>query len=347
MLYELTGNAKEKKNLLAVSLAKLEDAKWSEKDLENLLIVRLNDIIREDQLMVIFQERKGQEEPDILALDKDGTLFIFELKRWQTEKDNLLQVIRYGQIFGRQTYEELENCFRKYSKDSDAYLSASHKEYFDLDEKLSPSDFNKLQRFIVVAAGIDRDTLDALTYWQEKGLLIDALVYHVYKVGVDRFFLHFPKYSPTGEDYLTVLSHDWVVNTNATYMPVAFQEMLEEKKASAFGDRKYAVDRIQKNDRVFLYHTGVGIIACGRARDKCRSNDYRADKEEEHYISLNLEYSANPKIEQSLCLPAYEINRKLGSSHRFRQTAFSISKEMGDEIERLLKARRNSKRDNL
>ena len=31
--------------------------------------------------MLIGQERRGQEEADLLALDKEGHLFIFELKK--------------------------------------------------------------------------------------------------------------------------------------------------------------------------------------------------------------------------------------------------------------------------
>ena len=49
--------------------------------------------------MTIFTERKGKEEPDILALDKNGDLYIFELKRWGSDQENLLQVLRYGQLF--------------------------------------------------------------------------------------------------------------------------------------------------------------------------------------------------------------------------------------------------------
>ena len=53
-----------------------------EKDLENLLAKNLSDLYAEGgQLMPIFQERQGQEEPDLCALDKNGNLIVFELKR--------------------------------------------------------------------------------------------------------------------------------------------------------------------------------------------------------------------------------------------------------------------------
>ncbi len=84
-----------------------------EKDIEDFLQSRLNEVVSEDQLMLIGQERSWQEEPDLLAFDKNGQLYIFELKRWESEKENILQVMRYAQIFGRCTYVELQDLARR------------------------------------------------------------------------------------------------------------------------------------------------------------------------------------------------------------------------------------------
>ena len=84
-----------------------------EKDIEDFLKSRLNEVVSEDQLMLIGQERSWQEEPDLLAFDKNGQLYIFELKRWESEKENILQVMRYAQIFGRCTYVELQDLARR------------------------------------------------------------------------------------------------------------------------------------------------------------------------------------------------------------------------------------------
>ena len=84
-----------------------------EKDIEDFLKSRLNEVVSEDQLMLIGQERSWQEQPDLLAFDKNGQLYIFELKRWESEKENILQVMRYAQIFGRCTYVELQDLARR------------------------------------------------------------------------------------------------------------------------------------------------------------------------------------------------------------------------------------------
>ena len=59
-----------------------------------------------DVYQSLVSERTRQEEPDILAIDSNGDLYIFELKRWEGKQENLLQVLRYGQLFGNSTYDE-------------------------------------------------------------------------------------------------------------------------------------------------------------------------------------------------------------------------------------------------
>lgn len=161
MLYSIEKKtAQEEPAMKPVPLSTLARAGWVEKDLENILAQRIDCVIRGDQLMVISQETRFQEEADILALDDKGTLYIFELKRWQGEQANLLQVIRYGQIFGQYRYTDLEDLFRKYIGEPTASLDEDHAQHFELAEKLKRDSFNTTQRFVVVTAGVDIETLN-------------------------------------------------------------------------------------------------------------------------------------------------------------------------------------------
>ncbi len=72
--------------------------------------------------MPIFKERKFQEEADIMALDTNENLYIFELKRWQAKEENLLQVLRYGQLFGNSSYEDLDNMYKSFTERNDISL---------------------------------------------------------------------------------------------------------------------------------------------------------------------------------------------------------------------------------
>lgn len=75
----------------------------------------LGDLYIEDgQLMRIFQERARQEEPDLCALDKNGNLVLFELKRGEVQGDTTIQVMRYAQSWGQKAYYDLNEAYAKY-----------------------------------------------------------------------------------------------------------------------------------------------------------------------------------------------------------------------------------------
>lgn len=129
MLYKLNrlDNRHEYQKVKRVALA---DLGWKEKDLERLMSHNIQDFISSNDLMTIFTERSRQEEPDIMALDRHGDLYIFELKRWSGQQENLLQVLRYGQLFGRSNYDDLNDMYRKYMKNSDVNLDIDRESDF-------------------------------------------------------------------------------------------------------------------------------------------------------------------------------------------------------------------------
>jgi hypothetical protein len=79
----------------------------NERGLQNILFRSLDRLIGEDELLLLMQARHWQEEPDLMALDREGKLYIFEIKVWEGHRENLLQVLRYGQIYGALDYDGL------------------------------------------------------------------------------------------------------------------------------------------------------------------------------------------------------------------------------------------------
>lgn len=337
MLYHL--DRENKDELAVVKTIALNDFGWLEKDLENLISQNIEKIVREDQLLVFYQERKYQEEPDIMALDQNGELHIFELKRWKSNQANLLQVLRYGQKFGQYDYDSLEDLFQNYLlkfEKGQKTLQEAHKSYFELEESLPKKGFNKEQKFIVITSGIDRETKDAIDYWNQKGLPIRALPYQVYKTDSGLLF-EITSYSPTG-DYLMELPEGLtVVNTNFTYREDAWKDMINENKASAYYDRKTAVTGVPAKSSIALYHTGVGIIAFGKTLDTFRRKPYRDDPDAEYYLPCEFEFNVNPLKEPEKAVKAREINTHLNASYRFRQTCFTLPKESTDFVRNTLR----------
>lgn len=78
-----------------------------------------------------------------------------------------------------------------------------------------------------------------------------------------------------------------VLNTNKKHDLNDHKEMLSQGLAAAFYDPwKFNIDRIQKNDTVFLYENGVGIVAYGQGTGETLKKDRYGDKDECHYQKL-------------------------------------------------------------
>jgi hypothetical protein len=343
MIFYLDEN--DKTVLTGVLPTTLQDLGWLEKDLEDIIAKHIDRIVREDQLLVIHQERRRKEEADILALDKKGHLHIFELKRWISSQENLLQVLRYGQIFGQYDYPALDHLFQGYmmrvgEEGTQRTLGEAHKQYFELSEALNGSGFNQRQRFIVVTNGLDRETREAINYWGKHGLPVTALTYQVYKTRNNDLLFEVRPYGPEVDTFAETREGLSVVNTNVTYMPDAWKDMLEQRKASAYYGRKTAVCSIPKGSPIALYHTGVGIVAFGRTGGTFHSKPYGDDPDEEYSIPCEFETVVNPITEPERAVTAREVNDFLGASHRFRQTTHTLPQEAVNFVRDKLKEKK-------
>lgn len=321
MLYKLDVKAKD---YTKVNRVTLESIGWKELDLQELLSNHIQDIVSSSELMTIFNQRVRQEEPDILALDRNGDLYIFELKRWSSHQENLLQVLRYGQLYGNNNYDELNEMFNKYlrSKDSKSELCEIHQQYFDISDssKLSKESFNRKQHFLVVTNGLDQKTIEAIAYWKKNGLNIDAIVYWVFEINGEHF-IEFNMYSPI-EGYLEYESNNYILNTNYANNGQHTKDMISEHKAAAYypGWRE-KIKKLQKGDNVFLYKSGTGIIAYGVATGKLEKQDCDGHTDYEYYMKLD------KFKELKIPFTASEMKVITNQGFNFRQTMFSISEE--------------------
>jgi hypothetical protein len=327
MLYKL--NNQSKNNITPVQNTDFDQIGWTEKDLEGLISSNIKTILPDNQLMVIFQERQYQEEADIIAIDKNGILYIFELKRWESHRENILQVLRYGQKFGRYNYYDLEEMYRTYSGDNAANLVEKHFEHFKsrIENKLDMSNFNQRQYFIVITNGVDKDTIEAIQYWKKQGIQIDYLPYKLYTIDKDTYF-EFRTFNPENDILYEGKRSIYFLNTNISWSETAYKEMLSENKAAAYGDRRYSIERIKSGDIILLYHTGCGIVAIGKAKGNIIKNEAC----EEYYIKVDYDWKIDPDNEKEKAIHAWEINQKLGSSYSFRGTLTSCEEETYDTI---------------
>jgi hypothetical protein len=138
-----------------------------ERGLQDILFKSLDRLFPDDELILLMQSRRWQEEPDLMAVDKDGNLYIFELKAWESHSENLLQVLRYGQLYGSYKYLDLDEMYRRTAGASQSLKSAHFAKFeFELREEA----FNGHQLFIVMTNGLDYRTREAIQYWRRAGL---------------------------------------------------------------------------------------------------------------------------------------------------------------------------------
>lgn len=260
MLFKLTIEGNGTKDLEPLPFLDFANLGKIEKDLEKLLAKHLLDVLFEDAaLMPIFQERPMQAEADLYALNRAGDLVIFELKRGLTGADAMLQALRYAQDAGQWTFNSLEEKYKSYTGNASISLVDAHREAFNLERAILPSEFNTKQHFIIIGNAANDDLIDAVDYWKKKGLSVDFLPYRIYSIGQQHYFEFFAL--PYDRHQNPSAIKGVLFDTNRSYDENLIWEMMEKNRVAAYGGIKYVIDYLQPKDIVFYSHKGYGIVA--------------------------------------------------------------------------------------
>ncbi|MGH7783418.1 MAG: hypothetical protein ACREO5_06225 [Candidatus Binatia bacterium] len=302
-----------------------------ERGLQDILFRSLDRLIGEDELLLLMQSRHWQEEPDLMALDRDGNLYIFEIKVWESRHENLLQALRYGQLNGALDYDGLNEIWQRISGSNRA-LKEAHQAKFGFI--LEPEQFNRRQVFVILTNGLDVDTRRAVKYWRTTGLQVRPWIYRSYALS-DQMLLEIVPFR-TADDPLEDQAESqgdnfYFVNTNLGNDPADDAAMLKEKKVAAYFEPwKLKIARLKRGDRVFLYRSGTGVVAVGKADGKLRKAAYHDNaehKDEEYAMSLFEFALVKPP------LSAAEVKTITSNpSLVFRQTMFSLDPDSGAKL---------------
>jgi hypothetical protein len=320
LLYRLEQN---NYNLERLPGRHLKSISWKEEDLQKLIYQNLEKLIQDEDLLLIGQSRNWQEEPDIMALDQNGDLYIFELKAWESKDHNLLQVLRYGQIFGQYSYEALNQYYLRHFPGDNRLLDIINNKY---GVNLEEIQINKKQHFIIITNGLDLKTREAVLYWRTQGLDTQSWIYRLYEVKGD-ILLEFDTFEINENPYSDIEEGYYILNTNYSNNPYCDTEMIQKKKAAAYFDPwKRNITKLKKGNYVFLYRSGEGIIAYGISDGKLEKTSYKGQPDEEYKVGLNsFKLLGKP-------LPAKEIKNITGINHRFMSTMFGIDRESAKKV---------------
>lgn len=158
----------------------LRPAESSKLEKEELLQTWLEEDISilDDDLLVIEREVTTDlgDRIDLLAIDPVGQLVVIELKRGDTPRKVVAQVLGYTAWVSELSYEDIDNMTRR---NLDTDLASAFEESFD--EEL-PDIINESQRMIVVAAGVDLYVERSLRYLSEEyGVDINAVFFRCFE----------------------------------------------------------------------------------------------------------------------------------------------------------------------
>lgn len=255
-----------------------------------------------------------------MAIDKGGRLYIFELKAWESQSENLLQVLRYGQIYGDYKYDDLQRLFAQFDETGRS-LKDAHRDNFGVS--LSEGEFNRDQIFIVMTNGLDYKTREAIQYWRSRKLDVRPWVYRVYPASDGQILLEISPFAVEDNPYEDITGQGYyILNTDYRSDPKNHNDMLENRKAAAyFKPWKYKIERLARGDVVFLYQSGVGIVAVGIASGNLEKRPYQGNPQhpDEEY-SMPLKQFR--RLERPV--PAAEIKEVTGVDYRFMSTMFAL-----------------------
>jgi hypothetical protein len=310
--------------------ARLQDFGLDERNLQEILFRSLDRLFPDDELILLMQSRRWQEEPDLMAIDQNGSLYIFELKVWEASSEHLLQVLRYGQIYGSSRYEDLDRWFQK--RNTGQTLAAAFMDKFGVE--LAKQDYNKKQVFILITNGVDYTTREAIQYWQRSHLDVRPWVYRVYRGTEAQMLLEIAVFRVGDNPYEDLAEGYYMLNTNTQGGDEDHEDMLQNKKAAAYFDPwKYKIERLAKGDVIFLYQSGVGIVAVGEADGKLEKRPYHGNPEnddEEYCRKLNHFQRVDPPV------TAREIKELTEVDWVFRQTMFGLDEESGKKLRQFI-----------
>jgi hypothetical protein len=324
MLYEIHKSAKKPPTLLKGS--SLSEQGWREKKLQDYLFQHLKELVSSADLMVIGQSKPG-EKADLVALDCEAELWLFELKKVGGKAENLLQVMRYSQIFSSYEIGDLDALYRENHKGSTKSLDMEFCEYFGYDTSRAPEWGEKLGKrhhLVVVTDGTDDETLASVAHWQRHGLDIQAWPYRIYKGTGHSFELDLPELFIRGKRISRKVSPVCFVNTSRGNedAPSDIEKLMlkHECAVTACEPWIYKIYNIPAGANVMLYANRIGVIATGIATSTRRiETPPEWDGEKVHFLKLR-EFRPLKRP-----FPPQEIWRVAG--YQFRMGAVTKPKE--------------------
>jgi hypothetical protein len=150
--------------------------------LEDWLEENPDGILEDGKLLVIGRQVNTNlgTTIDLLALDRDGSAVVIELKRDRTPRDTLAQALEYASFAEQLSADELEEILQSYMSDESLALAEYHREYF----ALAPDDaiaFNKDQRIVIIGQRVASEIRQTASFLRNKGIRVTCVEFSFFE----------------------------------------------------------------------------------------------------------------------------------------------------------------------
>ncbi|MFK4167302.1 hypothetical protein ACI2LM_13740 [Paenibacillus lautus] len=216
-------------NLANNQLEEIQETTFFENDIKERQHIeewiRKNPEVLGEDLLIIgheYDKFEVNERLDLLALDKDGSLVVIEVKRDTTGGNVDFQALKYASYCARLSPLDILELFSEYIRNnalqSDA--KATLMEFLEVDnEDELNTKLNTGQRIIIIGNEIDRRVLSVCTWLYENNIDIKCVTIKPYK-----------------------LNNDIVIDTNQIIPPYKLEDYYIRKK-TVTKEGKISVDR--------------------------------------------------------------------------------------------------------
>lgn len=211
---------------------------------------------------------------DLLALDEEGTLYVFELKRSRTPREVVAQALDYGSWVRRISAERVAHIFETGPFASGRTLNTAFAEHFDGP---LPEIINESQRLVIVAAELDPASQRIVEYLLEDyGVPVNVVFFRYFKDGDSEYLGRSWLQDPVIAEERTRASEtkrtpgEW--NGRDYYIKYgdearrSWDDAREYSYVSAGGGSRWSnpLFRLQPGARVFVHLPSHGYVAVGR-----------------------------------------------------------------------------------
>ncbi|HEX8393891.1 MAG TPA: endonuclease NucS domain-containing protein [Longimicrobium sp.] len=154
--------------------------------LENLL-VNSPELLQPELVLVGRQVPTAGGPLDLLGVDAEGRLIVFELKRGVLTREAVAQVLDYASDLAAMSNEALARLIEEHSGRSGVAKISDFLEWYSQEFPSQAGPLAERPRMVLVGLGVDERALRVVNFLAETGVPIQLLTFHAFQAGRELF----------------------------------------------------------------------------------------------------------------------------------------------------------------